>query len=845
MIQAKMPDGKILQFPDNTANDVVDQAAKEYIATLPPPPSFGRGLGLGVRDAVQGVAALPGLAYDAVGGALNLPANISDALGGPSLPRVRTARENIDSILNAVGVPKPATERERLTSAAVEGVASAIPNMGLGALLQAAKSAPNLARILLANPSTQIVAGVGGGTAGEYAKQQDVGTAGQIASALGGGAAGASLAGLARGSGRLVGALVEPLSEAGRQRIVASTLLNSSATPETLSAQLAAGLANTDARLPGSVPTLGTAARDPSLLRVESSVRSGALGPVAQTAMSDADFARNATRTQAINAMGDNLTPEARGAIIRQGLEGAESGMGARVGQMYTIAKDRGTSRYSVEPVMEAARNATQRFDPRQGGGGVPTELQKVIDDIAQMGRVDVTQAQNLRSRLGEIAGAASVSGNKSLAQTAGRISTSLENTINDPRWMEAVAARRTMGENVGRDATGTSASANILRTDQFGAPIIANVAVAGQALKSLDAVRQVMRASLQGIDDARTARNPDVNPEDLFNQHRALTRALRGQFVENLMQQAQTTAYFTNSAGNTQRGLSIANFNSFMLNNNRIAQELFEPKQYQQLSRIASDFAEGSMAANTGATRNSQTAQNLSVANMLSRVGNGMLNPDNPTMRQFASLGGLLKIVYGSPEVAMRDMLTRSMTDPVFAQMILARATPEAVQRAVTRLGFNAVDEITRAGTPGLAQQVIRTATGMKWGGPVQGAHANAVQNIYNSVMNPESNIAATRNLINSPQMRARVGAIFENPAHAGLFTAALNREAQFFHRADQKNGMGWDQSLSNLVTNAVRNGNLSPSTADRIEKLITSNNPTNLAAAVKALETALQPKR
>jgi hypothetical protein len=207
--------------------------------------------------------------------------------------------------------------------------------------------------------------------------------------------------------------------------------------------------------------------------------------------------------------------------------------------------------------------------------------------------------------------------------------------------------------------------------------------------------------------------------------------------------------------------------------------------------------------------------------------------------------LGGLLKIVYGSPEVAMRDMLTRSMTDPVFAQMILARATPEAVQRAVTRLGFNAVDEITRAGTPGLAQQVIRTATGMKWGGPVQGAHANAVQNIYNSVMNPESNIAATRNLINSPQMRARVGAIFENPAHAGLFTAALNREAQFFHRADQKNGMGWDQSLSSLVTNAVRNGNLSPSTAGRIEKLITSNNPTNVAAAVKALENALQPKR
>lgn len=714
MILAKMPDGKILEFPADTADEVVDRAANEYIATLPPPPSFGRGLGLGVRDAVQGVAALPGVAYNALGGVLNLPAVISDAVGGPSLPRVRTARENIDSILNAVGVPKPETEDEKLASAAVEGVASVIPGMGLGAALQAVKSAPNLARILLANPSTQIAAGVGGNVAGEIAAQRDVGTAGQIGAVLGGGVAGASLAGLARGSGRIALSMLEPLSKTGQENIVAGTLLRQSSAPGSLSARLAEGLENTDARLPGAVPTLGTAARDPSLLSVESGVRSGALDTVAKSTMTDADFARNAVRTQALTAMRDNLTPEARGAIIRQGLEGAETGMSARVGQMYKIAEDRNTSRYSVQPVMEVARDATRRFDPKRGGGGVPPELQSVIDQIKQFGRVDITQAQNLRKQLGEIAGKASLAKNNSLAETAGLIRTSLENTINDPRWMEAVAARRTMGQNVGRDATGTSASANILRTDQFGAPMMANEAVPGQVLKSPDAVRQVMRASLQGIDDARTARNPKVDPEVLFNQHRALTSALRGEFVERLMRAARTTAEFTNSAGNTQRGLSIANFNNFMGDNNRIAQELFEPKQYQQLSRIASDFAEGSMAANTGATRNSQTMQNLSVANMLSRVGNGMINPDSPAMRQFASLGGLLKLVYASPDVAMRDMLTRAMVDPEFAQMILSRATPGSVQRAVTHLGFNAVDEIKRAGTPGLAQQVIRTSTGL-----------------------------------------------------------------------------------------------------------------------------------
>ena len=176
--------------------------------------------------------------------------------------------------------------------------------------------------------------------------------------------------------------------------------------------------------------------------------------------------------------------------------------------------------------------------------------------------------------------------------------------------------------------------------------------------------------------------------------------------------------------------------------------------------------------------------------------------------------------------------LISKAVTDPeLFAALMRGNRT---VQQQ---------DETTRRLQGWLAGPAGRDLFNDESNESQQGA--NAVKNIYNSVMNPESNIAATQNLINSPQMRNRVGAVFENPAYAGLFTAALNREAQFFHRADQKNGMGWDQSLSSLVTNAVRNGNLSPSTAGRIEKLITSNNPTNLAAAVKALETALQPKR
>jgi hypothetical protein len=70
-----------------------------------------------------------------------------------------------------------------------------------------------------------------------------------------------------------------------------------------------------------------------------------------------------------------------------------------------------------------------------------------------------------------------------------------------------------------------------------------------------------------------------------------------------------------------------------------------------------------------------------------------------------------LLKIAYATPEAAMRDMLTRSMTDPVFAQMILARATPEAMQRVVTRLELDGVQQLQRAATGAALRQTTRTA--------------------------------------------------------------------------------------------------------------------------------------
>lgn len=744
-----------------------------------------RQIGLGTRATTQGLATLPGMVYDAAGAGINALAAIPNALGA-NIPRVRTARENVGSVLDTVGLPQPATPGERIMGAGIEGAASIIPSMGAGAALQATMGAPaalgtfaagpaarhlpegvrnalpalaqtmgptgaptralvsagegsvavpmqqsgTLTRALLGPMSTQISAGAGGGLAQQVATENGAGPVGQVAANLAGGLTGAGAAEVARGGGRLIGAMLQPFSEAGRQSIAGEALAAGSYSPETLAARLQAGLRDGGQRLPTSVPTTAQAARDPALMRVESSVRGGALGVQPQTIVGDADFARNASRTAAIEAIGDGSVPEVRGATIRQAVQGAEEGMGARVNQLFDIARDRNTSRYSVQPLVEEARAATRMFDPARGGGGVPAELQSVIDDIAFVTEggsrrprtaLDLTEAQNLRSRLGEVSGKASAAGDDRLASAAGRISARLESTIDDPRWMEAVDTRRTMGRALGRDDSGVNATGRVLQTERFGAPTLADINVPRTVMQNPDTLRQTIRASLRAIDDARTAqigaegraaRNPGSrpapDPEVLLQNHRQMMQALRGQFVENMMQSARTTAEITNTAGNTGRRLSAAQFNRFAGDNNRIAQELFEPREYQQLSRIAADFLEGSRSATTGSTANSQTAQNLSVANMIARSSNGLIAGNSATLNTVLSP---FRFLYRTTEDMTRDMLARALVDPDFAGLLLAKANPENLQRIQARLEMTSPELFRNAVQDATVRQTIRTA--------------------------------------------------------------------------------------------------------------------------------------
>ena len=732
------PDGKrfIVTAPDGASQDeILAYAQKNHAEAKAPEPSnwdiFKRNLGLGTRDAIEGVGQLPGMAYDAARMPLNLgikainaaitPAqNLTGLVTGKQpqapfqIPEIRSAKENLSAVGDAIGLPTAETSGEKVRSAIGQNVAGLIPTMGAGAVLQGGgRTASFIGDALTAAPASQVLGAAGAGMAGEIAKQSEWGPAGQFGASLAGGIAGASLPALGGMAARGVSSLVQPFTASGRDKIVGEALLRNSSDPETLAQRLVTGADDESRRLPGSPVTSAVAARDPQMLMLESGLRSdvqtapGVMSPAA--ALRDVEAQRNANRQGAIQALmrGEADNPTARGDVVRGALDSAEGGMRARTNQLFDTARDN-PNRYSNQPILARAEEVTRMFNPAQGGEGVPAALQGVIDDIANMGRLDVNQAQNIRSRLGAIAGEASMRGDNRLSSAAGAISEALEGQISDPRWMAAVAQRRAQGAALGRDATGAAASAAITRTDKFGAPMITSDAAIKKALETPQAANQVLEAGYKALDDARRARMPTAEIEALSQNVQAMRQTMRDQFADNIGTASRTTSDLADAAGNVSRQLSPAQFTRFWEKNRRIADVLFDGEERRTLDRLAADFAETSVA-NTARARGSDTAQNLSVGNFIARLTNGVIDPQNPLAQSLGNLGPVAGWLTRAPEQAMREMLVQAVRDPKFAAQLVEKAGPDSLQRALLYWGQTMPQRLQDTALGALAREVPR----------------------------------------------------------------------------------------------------------------------------------------
>lgn len=676
--------------------------------------SFKRGLGLGARDAIEGVGMLPGMLYDAARAPGQAITRGINAVAGTNIPAGYSSSDILTGAGDAMGLPKAETPGERIRSDMGRNVASLIPTMGTGAAIQGTGRLGGLVgTALMSAPASQVLGAAGAGLAGGAAREDERGPMAQFGASLAGGIAGAALPGAVMMTGRGLSAAIQPFSQAGREKILAEALLRNSSDPETLAARLRAGADNADARLPGSPVTSAVAARDPQMLVLESGLRSdavsaGGMSPAA--ALRDVEAQRNASRLSVVDALqrGQAPTTTARGDALRDALLKSEQGMKARTDQLFNVARDRSTTLVPSGNILERAQGALGVFDPKRGGAGIPPELGGVLDDIGRLGQLNVDQAQNIRSRLGDIAGQASVAGDARLARAAGAVSEAIEREMDDPRWMQAVAQRRAQGAALGRDAAGSAATGAVLRTDKFGAPMLTSDQAISKALSSPQAARQTLEAGYKALDDARAARMPTEQIEALAAGVRTMRQAMRDQFADNLKRAASTTSTVADARGNVTTQLSPAQFSRWWRDNKGVADVLFDGAERQTLDRLAADFAE-STVINTARARGSDTAQNLSVGNFIARLTGGAVDPQNPLAQTVSGLGPVARWVYQSPENAMREMLVEAIRDPKFAAQLVEKASPASLERAVLYMHRTMGERVRDVAAGALAREVPR----------------------------------------------------------------------------------------------------------------------------------------
>jgi len=118
-------------------------------------------------------------------------------------------------------------------------------------------------------------------------------------------------------------------------------------------------------------------------------------------------------------------------------------------------------------------------------------------------------------------------------------------------------------------------------------------------------------------------------------------------------------------------------------------------------------------MATTTAKARGSDTAQNLSVANMITRSTQGLVDPQSSLGNTLGGFGGLLGLIYKAPEAATRELLTEAMVNPRFARDLLSRASPASMQRALGYMETNMLERLQQAAINTAGRQAIRSTAG------------------------------------------------------------------------------------------------------------------------------------
>lgn len=175
-------------------------------------------------------------------------------------------------------------------------------------------------------------------------------------------------------------------------------------------------------------------------------------------------------------------------------------------------------------------------------------------------------------------------------------------------------------------------------------------------------------------------SKNAQAAVRDLMTSLRGDPDAIAGirRAVKDLaLSQAESTA--EDAARN--RFISVDKFVRFMDKNEEALRPLFTPDQMKAMRDVVRDLVSENYTNTVARTPGSNTFQNMTTANLISRASSGLIDPNSAWWK---STGGrFLDWIYKVPEQQAQELLVEALLDPKIARALAAKATPFTVQRA------------------------------------------------------------------------------------------------------------------------------------------------------------------
>jgi hypothetical protein len=654
MIEAELPDGTILEFPEGTSQDVIQNVVRQRIGVSPQKlapnvmtreayleavekrkgekPLFGRG------STISDIAG--GIVKGATDIGTTLITPIDMALGNTQSWSNPERRQSVtDFFQNSAGIDVNSLGYAggRIASN-VAGTAGVPAVMARGAQVAGA-SAPIVTALrsggfvspgtssTLANAALRTGAGaaVGGASAG-LVNPEDAGMGVIIGGALPAASKGAVAAG--RATGNVIKGMVEPFYKGGQDKIIGRALTELSGKD---AATAIANLKNAQELVPGSIPTVGQASGVPSLAALERA--SIAISPEAKNALTNRIAMQNEARVSALrNIAGTKATQEAAKSARQEAANSAyemarNSDLMRRelaiADQIAKDAKYTGLGSLANAPVRNEAQSAAMAIRPT-----------KALEDLAKR-----------PSFAGFINDAKKLAANKGI--DIGNPLTSIDGlhylklSIDDALEPSATNA-------LGRNAKS------------------ALVDMKNKLVEEMDKISPVYSVSRKAYQQASKPINQMAIGEELMQSVRPLDQQIiPTQFAKKLTDE-------TAQAATGFKGATLEN--------------VLEPEQLNALNAIKDDLARAEFAKNAGTGVGSNTVQNLAYSNMINQAG----IPN--ALQQFGPsnfVGNVAKrfgdVVYGRANNELSNQLAETMLDPYTAAALMEAVKQKNSQSLTT----------------------------------------------------------------------------------------------------------------------------------------------------------------